>query len=95
MLNGPNIHDDNRPGYLGTIEYTQGDYIQIWRRLLDVGGLGIVCLGSEEGVEFTGDQLVAETFPWGDFFLVIGAVRSRVGERILKHGPNYFPSVGG
>jgi hypothetical protein len=60
-----------------------------------VDGLRIVCLGSEEGVEFTGDQLVAETFPWDDFFLVIGAVRSRVGERILKHGPNYFPSVGG
>jgi hypothetical protein len=95
MLDGPNIGDDNRPGYFGTIEYTQGDYIHIWKRLLDVDGLRIVCLGSEEGVEFAGDQLDAETFPWDDFFLVIGAVRNRVGERILKHGPNYFPSVGG
>jgi len=92
MLSGPNIDDDNRPGYLGTIEYTQGDYFQIWRRLLDVNGLRIVCLGSEEGVEFTGDQLEAENFPWADFFLVIGAVHSRTGDRILKRGPNYFPS---
>jgi hypothetical protein len=32
----------------------------------------------------------AETFPWDDFFLVIGAVGSRVGDWILKHGPGYL-----
>lgn len=94
MLNGPGIGGDKLPGYMGTIEYTLADYIRIWRRLLDVNGVRIVCLGHEEGVEFTGDQLAAETFPWDDFFLVIGAVRSGVGDWILKHGPSYFPSVG-
>jgi hypothetical protein len=95
MLNGPGISDDKQPGYMGTIEYTEADYLPIWNRLLEVDGLRIVCLGHEEGVEFSGDQISAETFPWDDFFLVIGAVRSNEGNWTLKHGPNYFPSVSG
>jgi hypothetical protein len=95
MLMGPDIGGEKLPGYMGTIEYTRGDYIQIWNRLLNVDGLQILCLANEEGVEFSVDQLVAETFPWDDFFLMLGAVRSHVGDRIVKHGPSYFPSVGG
>jgi hypothetical protein len=93
MLNGPNIGSDKRPGYMGTIEYTQGDYTNIWNRLLDVDGLKMVCIGSEEGVEFSRDQPPDETFPWDDSFLVIGAVRGRVGEWTIKQGPNYFPAL--
>jgi hypothetical protein len=93
MLNGPDMGGEKRPGYMGTIEYTQFNYAHIWTRLLKVEGLRIVCLGCEEGVEFTGDQLVTETFPWDDFFLVIGAVRSHLGDWVLKCGPNFFPSV--
>ncbi len=95
MLNGPDIAGEKRPGYMGTIEYTQGDYIHIWNHLLNVDGLRVVCLGCEEGVEFTGDQVAGETFPWDDSFLVIGAVRSHFGDWILKNGPYYFPSAGG
>jgi hypothetical protein len=94
MLVGPDPGGTKRPGYMGTIEYTRLDYIHIWDRLLDMDGLQILCLGHEEGVEFNVDQLVAETFPWDDFYLMIAAVRSHVGDRIVKHGPRYFPSGG-
>jgi hypothetical protein len=92
MLNGPDVGGVQRPGYMGTIEYTRNDYIQIWSRLLGVDGLRIVCLGFEEGVEFNRDHLETETFPWDDSFLVIGAVRSREGDWIMKHGSSYFPA---
>jgi hypothetical protein len=95
LLIGPDFGGDKRPGYMGTIEYTRADYHHIWSGLLEVDGLRLVCLGYEEGVEFTGEQLTAETFPWDDQFLVIGAVRSRVGDWIQKHGPNYVASVDG
>jgi hypothetical protein len=95
MLMGPELSDKKRPGYMGTIEYTRLDYIHIWDRLLDMNGLQILCLGHEEGVEFSVDQLVAETFPWDDRFLMLATVRSIAGDRIVKHGPSYFPSGGG
>ncbi len=80
-----------RPGYMGTIEYTRYNYLHIWDGLLDVDGVQIACLGSEEGIEFSVNQLTAETFPWQDRCLVIGAVRSPAGW-VLKRGPNYFPA---
>ena len=79
------------PGCMGTIEYTRYNYLHIWDGLLDVDGLQIACLGSEEGIEFSVNQLTAETFPWQDRCLVIGAVRSPAGW-VLKRGPNYFPA---
>ncbi len=95
MLGGPDPGGTKRPGHMGTIEYTRLDYIHIWDRLLDMDGLQVLCLGHEEGVEFSVDQLVAETFPWDASYLMIAAVRSHVGDRMVKHGPSYFPSVGG
>ncbi len=94
LLSGPGIGGDKqRPGYMGTIEYTLADYTHIWTELLKVNGLGMVCLGNEEGVEFTDEQFTPGDFPWRDNFLVIGAVRSPVGDWIQKTGPNYFTSV--
>jgi hypothetical protein len=66
LLLGPGFGGDKRPGYMGTIEYTQNDYLHIWSGLLNVPGLPTVCLGCEEGGEFLKDQLVAESFPWDD-----------------------------
>jgi hypothetical protein len=95
MLHGPGVGGEERPGYMGTVEYTRSDYSHIWSALLKAEGLCMVCLGDEEGVEFTAEQLTAETFLWDDFFLVIGAVRRhRGGDWIPKHGPIYFPSAG-
>jgi hypothetical protein len=94
LLHGQREGGGNRPGYMGTIEYTHNDYIHIWNGLLNSDGMQIVCLGCEEGIEFSGNQLTVETFPWQDRFLVIGAVRSRPEGLVLKRGPNYFPSVG-
>ena len=90
LLNGPGIGGHKRPGYMGTIEYTLTDYIHIWNELLQVNGLGMVCLGHEEGVGFTDEQFTPEDFPWHDNFLVIGAVRSPIGDWVQKSGPNYF-----
>jgi hypothetical protein len=90
MLNGPDIGGVKRPGYMGTIEYTGNDYSPIWSQLLDSSGLRIVCLGFEEGVQITEDYLTAGSLPWEDSFMVIGAVRSRTGEWIIKHGSRYF-----
>ena len=91
LLHGPGIDGDKRPGFMGTIEYAHPDYIPIWTELLKINGLGMVCLGHEEGVEFTHEQFTPEVFPWHDLFLVIGAVRSSTGDWIQKSGPNYFP----
>jgi hypothetical protein len=93
VLNGPGIGGGKRPGYMGTIEYTRPDYIHIWTELLNVNGLRMVCLGQEEGVEFTDEQFTTEDFPWHDNFLVIGAVRSPIGDWIQRSGPNYFPPM--
>jgi hypothetical protein len=93
LLNGPGIGGDKRPGYMGTIEYTLPDYIHIWNELLQVNGLGMVCLGHEEGLEFTDEQFTPEDFPWHDNVLVIGAVRSPIGDWIQKPGRNYFSPI--
>jgi hypothetical protein len=61
--------------YLGTIEYTGRDYEPIWDLLLATAGLTFVCLGLEEGVELTDTQLTLETFPWGEWPVVIAALR--------------------
>jgi len=93
LLNGPGTGGDKRPGYMGTIEYTLGDYNHIWTELLKVNSLGMVCLGHEEGVEFTNEEFTLGGFPWHDNFLVIGAVRSPMGDWIQKAGPKYFSPV--
>jgi hypothetical protein len=89
LLNGPEI-GGKLPGFMGTIEYIGADYRHIWNKLLDVHGLRLVCLGLDEGVEFTGEQVTAETFPWNDPFLMVGAVRSHAGDWVQKHGPSFF-----
>jgi hypothetical protein len=61
--------------YLGTIEYLTSDYGRVWDSLLSVPGLVFVCIGYEEGVELNDSHMTAESFPWNQWPLVIGALR--------------------
>jgi hypothetical protein len=73
--------------YVGTIEYTGEDYAWIWDLLLETPGLTVVCLGFEEGVEFEDSQLTVDNFPWGNWPLVIGALREESGTWVIREGP--------
>lgn len=75
--------------YLGTIEYTGDDYKPLWELILNVPTLAVACIGFEEGVEIEDSMLSAETFPWDQWPLVIGAVResSCAQPWIIKQGP--------
>ncbi|HTQ58826.1 MAG TPA: hypothetical protein VMI32_01275 [Candidatus Solibacter sp.] len=75
--------------YLGTVEYTGRNYEPIWDSLLATQGLAFVCLGLEEGIELTDDQLTLETFPWTSWSLVIAALRDPPGSATwtTREGP--------
>jgi hypothetical protein len=75
--------------YTGTIEYTGRNYAPIWETLLQTPGLKFVCVGYEEGVQLRDDRLSVETFPWKDWPLVIGALRSNPDSKswVIREGP--------
>jgi hypothetical protein len=75
--------------YLGTIEYTGDDYRDLWNVLLGLGGLRVVCVGFEEGVELTDEQLTPGSFPWDQWPLIIGAVRDETTSTswTIREGP--------
>ena len=75
--------------YLGTVEYLGSDYKAIWNQVLGVPGLNVACLGFEEGVELNDSMLSAETFPWNEWPLVVGAIRDQRGHEAwqIKQGP--------
>src|SRR5207253_4384887 len=71
----PHFEGESLSLYLGTIEYTERDFAPIWDLLLATPGLTFVCLGLEEGVELRDTQLTLETFPWGEWPVVIASLR--------------------
>ena len=78
-----------RSMYLGTIEYLGEDYKGLWNLILSVPGLSMACLGFEEGVELEDTALSADTFPWNQWPLVIGALRDESGSQqwAIHQGP--------
>lgn len=82
---------DNGSYYLGTVEYTARDYERLWNLLLGLPDLVLVCLGYEEGVELGQDLPNADTLPWAQWPLVVGAVRDAQSSNpngwIIKEGP--------
>jgi len=91
MVLAPTAADEPRPFYMGTIEYTAGDYQWLWELLLSAPSLSIVCVGFEEGVELRQGHLDVSTFPWHQWPLAIGAVRDRESSApdawVVKPGP--------
>lgn len=73
--------------YLGTIEYTEQDYRPLWKMLLSVHGLTVICLGFEEGVEISDDVLNQASFPWNKWPLMMAALKDANGEWTIKEGP--------
>lgn len=90
LVNEPHFNGSKRPGWFGTIEYTEIDYAPVWKQLLNERGLRVVCLGFEEGVELDEmEQLSPEQFPWRSEWLVIGAVRNGAGDWQIHRGSGY------
>lgn len=77
--------------WMGTIEYIGADPDWIWQRLLSFKGLFFVCLGRDEGVELQDEDLSVEGFPWGEWPLVLGAVRkaSEPEQWVIGTGPEH------
>jgi hypothetical protein len=75
--------------YLGTIEYISDEYTTLWNLILGVPGLRVACVGFEEGVKLEDNTLSAETFPWSQWPLVIGAIRDQSGSQrwMIRQGP--------
>lgn len=89
LVTAPSL-DPPRSLYMGTVEYTSRDYEQVWDLLLGVPELTIICLGFEEGVELDDLHLDVNTFPWDQWPLVVGAVRTAGcggGTWVIKNGP--------
>ena len=83
-----------RTGWMGTIELITKDYQPLWNLLLRVPELRFVCLGFEEGVDMSDQQNIsANTFPWNDDFLVLGAVRNHTSKWHIQRGCRYFDPV--
>jgi hypothetical protein len=75
--------------YMGTVDYTGRSYGPIWELLLRTSGLKVVCVGYEEGMELRDTCLTEDTFPWKQWPLVIGALRSNSDSEtwIIREGP--------
>lgn len=91
MVSSPTVGAEALSLYMGTIEYTAKDYRWIWDRLMIVSNMKVVCLGFDEGVELSDDQLEVDTFPWDAWPLVVGAmwVTEPAGTtvRVVRNGP--------
>jgi hypothetical protein len=89
LVTGPFFAGQQLSTYLGTIEYVGDDYKELWNLILNVPGLSFACLGFEEGVELEDSVLSAETFPWNQWPLVIGALRDQAGSQqwMIRQGP--------
>lgn len=84
MITSPRLDGCTSKLWMGTIELGVGDWRFVWDELLLQDGLKFVCVGAEEGVELTDGQITAETFPWTEWPLVIGAVKSPNREWVIR-----------
>jgi hypothetical protein len=62
--------------WMGTIELTVEDWSFVWNALLANPDLLLVCVGEPEGVELCDRQISVDSFPWTEWPLLVGAVRS-------------------
>ena len=61
--------------WMGTIELTTTEWRPYWDRLLQFDGLAFVCVGDEEGVELSDQDLSVASFPWDEWPLLAAALR--------------------
>lgn len=76
LITNPRFNRSDLSLWMGTIEIGVEQWDFVWERLLKEPHLRFVCVGHEEGVELSDDRIHAETFPWTEWPLLIGAVRA-------------------
>lgn len=75
----PRYSGQNLSMWMGTLELTTKDWRRYWDALLQFDALAFVCVGDEEGVELTDDDLTVNSFPWDEWPMLAGALRAGEG----------------
>ena len=76
LITNPRFNGSGLSLWMGTIEIGVEEWESVWGWLLEQTSLRFVCVGHEEGVELCDAQIDPATFPWTEWPLLIGAVRS-------------------
>lgn len=76
LITNPRFNGSGSSLWMGTIEIGQEEWTPAWDSLLEETSLRFVCVGLEEGVELCDAQIDPDRFPWTEWPLLIGAVRS-------------------
>lgn len=74
----PHYRGQNLSIWMGTVEVTTEEWRPYWEALLRSDALGFVCVGEEEGVELEDDDLTEASFPWDEWPMLAGALRSHL-----------------
>jgi hypothetical protein len=76
LVTRPRFNNSGLSNVDGHIEVSIKDWEFAWDRILEHPDLRFVCVGDEEGVELRDEQMSVDAFPWTEWPLLIGAVRS-------------------
>lgn len=71
----PDVREEGRSFYLGTIEYTERNFVPIWEMILSSPEIIAATVGFEEGTDLNDTTLSAPTQVWDQWPLIIGAFR--------------------
>jgi hypothetical protein len=74
LITPPNFNRKELSFWMATVEITNSDWRPLWNFLLGRERLRFISVGTEEGVEHEDNLLTPETFPWGRWPMVIGAL---------------------
>jgi hypothetical protein len=80
LISRPDSGGYFRSMWMGTVEVTTEDWRRYWDALLRFESLAFVCVGDEEGVELTDENLTVDSFPWDEWPILVGALRAGDGE---------------
>ena len=92
LILSPHFNGQRLSKWMGTLESTASDWRPMWNTLLKSDRLSFVCLGSEEGVELSDDQLNVSMFPWNEWPMIIGALRDADGQWVIRENAAYVAS---
>jgi hypothetical protein len=78
----PNFNGQDLAMWMGTIELTANDWRPYWDRLLQFDGLVFTCVGDEEGVELSDQELTVDSFPSDEWPLLVWRLAPRHGKGV-------------
>ena len=76
----PRFNGQDLAMWMGTVELTTEEWRPYWDKLLRFDGLAFVCVGDEEGVELSDQNLTVSSFPWNEWPLMAAALRGNEGQ---------------